>query len=46
MTIRRWMPALAVLLTLAACADAPPPTGSGSGIQHDTDRIVASFRIG
>ena len=46
MTIRRWMPALVVLLTMAACADAPPPTGSGSGIQHDTAPDALLLRVG
>jgi hypothetical protein len=40
------MPALAALLTLAACADAPPPTGSGSGVQHDTARDALLLRVG
>ena len=46
MTIRRWMPALVVLLTFAACADAPPPTGSGSGIQHSTASDALLLRVG
>ena len=46
MTIRRWMPALIVLLTLTACADAAPTTGSGSGIQHAAAPDALLLRVG
>jgi hypothetical protein len=46
MTFRRWMPALVVFLALAACADAPPSTGSGSGIQHATAPDALLLRVG
>jgi hypothetical protein len=46
MTIRRWMPALIVLLTLAACADAAPTTGSASVIRHATAPDSLLVRVG